>query len=145
MTRNVDFVTDIYHNAEMGIIGINDVLYKIKNDKFRKEVEREKREYQKILKSCEKVLKDFKCKVKKIGFMTKMSSEFMSEMKLTKENSDDIILKMMIEGSYKSIGILTTKLMEYDGAEEKVKDIAKKLLDIIDNNIKQLKNFDKIC
>jgi len=145
MTRNINFLNDVYQNAEMGIVGINDILYKVKNDKLKKEIEREKKEFQKIIKSCEKILKEYKCKAKKINFMAKMSSEFMSEMKLTKENSDDVILKMMIEGSYKSVGILTTKLMEYDDVESKVKVVGEKLLKIINDNLKQLKNFDKIC
>jgi len=145
MTRNINFLNDVYQNAKMGIVGINDILYKVKNDKLKKEIEREKKEFQKIIKSCEKILKEYKCKAKKINFMAKMSSEFMSEMKLTKENSDDVILKMMIEGSYKSVGILTTKLMEYDDVESKVKVVGEKLLKIINDNLKQLKNFDKIC
>ena len=66
-------------------------------------------------------------------------------MKLNKENADDIILKMMIEGSYKSVGILTTKLMEYDDVDSKVKAIGEKLLKLKNDNLKALKNFDKIC
>lgn len=145
MTRNIDALNDIYQNAEMGIVGINDVLYKIKNDKLKKELEKVKKDFGKILRRCEKLLKDYKCKPKKINFMAKMSSEFYSEMKLTKENSDDIIIKMMIEGSYKSVGILTTKLMEFDSVDMDVKSLAEKLLDLINDNISRLKKFDKIC
>lgn len=145
MTRNIIFVNDIYQNAEMGIIGINDVLYKVRDGGLKKELEKEKKNYQKILKACEKILKEYKCKAKKINFMAKMSSEFVSEMKLNKENADDVILKMMIEGSYKSVGILTTKLMEYDDVDSKVKAIGEKLLKLINDNLKALKNFDKIC
>ena len=62
-----------------------------------------------------------------------------------KENADDVILKMMIEGSYKSVGILTAKIMVNDSVEEETKDLSEKLLKIINNNIKRLKKFDKIC
>lgn len=145
MTRNIDFLNDVYQNAEMGIVGIVDVLYKVKNEKLKKEMEREKKEFQKVIKKCEKLLKRFKSNPKKIGFMAKMSSEFYSEMKLTKDNSDDIILKMMIEGSYKSVGILTVKLMKYDTVEDEVRDLGDKLLQVINDNITQLKKFNKIC
>jgi len=145
MTRNIDFLNDVYQNAEMGIVGIVDVLYKVKNEKLKKEMEREKKEFQKVIKKCEKLLKRFKSSPKKIGFMAKMSSEFYSEMKLTKDNSDDIILKMMIEGSYKSVGILTVKLMKYDTVEDEVRDLGDKLLQVINDNITQLKKFNKIC
>ena len=144
LTKNIDYTNDIYQNAEMGIIGIDDVLYKVKNDKLKKELEKEKKDFQKILKQCIKILKDYKCKPKKIGMMAKMSSEFYSEMKLVKENSDDIILKMMIEGSYKSIGILTTKIMKHDSADNEVKALGEKLLKQINNNVERLKKFDKI-
>lgn len=145
MTRNINFLNDIYQNAEMGIVGIDDVLYKVKDDKLKKEIEREKKEFIKIIKKCEKLLTGYKCKPKKISFMTKMSSEMYSEMKLMKENADDIILKMMIEGSYKSVGILTAKLMEYDDVESEVKDLGQKLLKIINTNICELKKLDNIC
>ena len=46
--RNIDFINDIYQNAEMGIVGINDVLYKVKNDKLKKEMEKEKKDFQKV-------------------------------------------------------------------------------------------------
>lgn len=145
MTKNIDYLNDIYQNAEMGIIGIDDVLYKVKNDGLKKELEREKKEFLKITKKCTKLLNNYKCKPKKINMMTKMSSEIYSEMKLMKENADDVILKMMIEGSYKSVGILTAKIMVNDSVEEETKDLSEKLLKIINNNIKRLKKFDKIC
>ncbi|MBE6148081.1 MAG: hypothetical protein E7167_01015 [Firmicutes bacterium] len=145
MTKNINFLNDVYQNAEMGIVGIDDVLYKVKDDKLKREIEREKKEFQKITRKCTKLLSGYKCKPKKINFMTKMSSEFYSEMKLMKENADDIILKMMIEGSYKSVGILTTKLMEYDTIDTEVKAVGEKLLKLINDNISQLKKFDKIC
>lgn len=145
MIKNIDFLNDIYQNAEMGIIGIDDVLYKVKNEKLKNELQREKKVFQKITKKCTKLLNSYKCKPKKISFMTKMSSEFYSEMKLMKENVDDIILKMMIEGSFKSVGILTTKLMEYDTAEKEIKLLGDKLLKLINDNIECLKKLDKIC
>jgi len=145
LTKNIDFLNDIYQNAQMGIIGIDEVLYKVKDDKLKRELEREKKGFNKIITKCTKNLKEYKCKPKKISFMTKMSSEFYSEMKLKSENCDDIILKMMIEGSYKSVGILTTKLMTNDDLSQVSLDLADKLLEMINSNIEHLKKFDKIC
>lgn len=145
MEKNIEILNDIYQNAEMGIIGIDDVIYKIKDEKLKKEIIKEKKEYQKILKCCEKVFDKYKCKPKKITQMTKISSCFYSEMKLIKDNSDSLILKMMIEGSYKSVGILTTKIIINDEVDKTVRKVGEKLINLINDNISELKKFNKFC
>ena len=141
VTKNIDYLNDLYQNAEMGVVGIDDVLYKVKDKILKKELERERKEFNKIMKKIAKLLSSYKNKPKKINFMTKMSSEFYSEMKLRRENSDGVILKMMIEGSYKSVGIITTKMIENDMANKAVKTLGEKLLKVINDNIEKLKRI----
>ena len=66
-------------------------------------------------------------------------------VKLMNNKSDKLIIKMMIEGSYKSIGILTTKEMEYSECDKVVINLLKEFISILNKNIDNLKKIDKFC
>ena len=144
MNDNINFINVLYQNAEMGIIGINDITSHITNNKLRKEINREKKEYQNIVNACKKLMKKEKNECKSISIMAKMSSSMYSEMKLLKDDSDQIIIKMMIEGTYKSIGILTTKEMEYKNIANEVKKLNNKFILTLMDNVNNLKNIMKL-
>lgn len=112
MDENI--IKDIYENMEMGIIGIDEVLYKAQDKSLLKEMKGLKKEYQKILVCCKKYLEDHGEALPQISMMTKMSTEVMSQMKLLKDNSDPVILDMMIKGTNKSLDILSSKKIDYD-------------------------------
>ena len=144
MEKNVELLNVLYQNAEMGIVGIEDVIYKVHNQKLCKELESEKKEYQKIIKYVKRMLKAENGQSKPINILAKISSSLYSDMKLMKSESDKLIIKMMIEGSYKSIGILTTKKLEYENAELDIKDFLDSFIKILNKNISNLIKIDKI-
>ena len=144
MEKNIELLNVLYQNAEMGIIGIEDVMYKVRHPKLLKELENEKKEYRKIIKSVKKMLKDEHGQSKPINMFAKISSSLFSDMKLMKNDSDRLIIKMMIEGSYKSIGILTTKKLEYDDDSLDIKELLELFIRILNKNIGNLVKIDKI-
>ena len=144
MEKNIELLNVLYQNAEMGIIGIEDVIYKTHHPKLLKELEIEKKEYQKIIKNVKKMLKHNHGQSKPINMLAKISSTIYSDMKLMKDESDKSIIKMMIEGSYKSIGILTTKKLEYENIEPDIKDFFDLFIKTLNKNINDLIKIDKI-
>lgn len=144
MEETIELLNTMYQNAEMGIIGIEDVIYKIRNSKLLKELENEKKEYHKILKTVKKLLKEVNGKQKPVNMWAKISSSIYSEMKLMNKENDQIIIKMMIEGTYKSIGILTTKEIEDANVSDDVKDVLDIFIKTLKNNIQSLKNIDAL-
>ena len=144
MEKNIELLNVLYQNAEMGIIGIEDVMYKVRHPKLLKELEKEKKEYQKIIKNVKKMLKNRHGQRKPINIFAKISSSLFSDMKLMNNDSDKLIIKMMIEGSYKSIGILTTKKLEYKNVEIDIKDFLELFIKKLNNNISNLVKMDKI-
>ena len=73
MEKNIELLNVLYQNAEMGIIGIEDVLYKVHHPKLLKELEIEKKEYQKIIKNVKKMLKSKHGQSKPINMFAKIS------------------------------------------------------------------------
>ena len=144
MEKNIELLNVLYQNAEMGIIGIEDVLYKAHHPKLLKELEIEKKEYQKIIKYVKKMLKIEHGQSKPINMLAKISSSLYSDLKLMKNESDKLIIKMMIEGSYKSIGILTTKKLEYDNASRDIIELLDLFVKTLNRNVDNLMKLDKI-
>ena len=132
METNVNLLNVIYENADMGIVGINKVLDKTNNPKLIKELLKEKKYYTKILKNTKKMILNMHGEVLEIKPFAKIGSEIYSDIKLMNKDSDKIIIKMMIEGIYKSIGILTTKKIEYV-------NVSKEIDDYLDDFIKNIK------
>lgn len=139
--ENTDFLNYIYQNAQMGVVGINDITSAIEDEKLTKVIEEQLQDYQDIMKECLEIFKKYGQEKEDIGTMAKVSSYMMSKMKLMKDSSTNNITKMMIEGSNKGIIEITEKLNNYNGNDEEIKDLAQKLLDTEQKNLDNLKEF----
>ena len=53
--KNITFLNSIYQISEMGVIGINDVIDKIKKQKFREFLEEQRKEFDEIVNECEQL------------------------------------------------------------------------------------------
>ena len=145
MKENVEFLNYIYQNAQMGAIGINDIINAIDDENLSKKIEEQLADYEKIVEECLTIFKKrrfLNMKEKKdIYPVSKMSSYMMSKMKLMKDSSSSAIAKMMIEGSNKGIIEIIEKLNNYPKDDQEIVDLANKLLDIEQKNLDDLKEF----
>ena len=139
--KNIEFLNSIYQISEMGVIGINDVIDKVKRSEFREFLESQRREYDEVLNECETILTSYGAKEKELGKMVKMNSKVMSEMKLFKNDDDTVIAKMMAEGTTKGIVKLEEAMNTYNDSDEEAVELAEKLLRILKNNIERLKIY----
>lgn len=125
----------------MGIVGINDVFDKVKKEEFRDFLCEQKEEYKKILKKAEELFTSFGMKEKDLGTLVKVNSKVMSEMKLMANNSDEMIAKMMMEGTNKGIIKLNKAINENVDVDEEVKKVGLQLLEIMEHNYEHLKIY----
>lgn len=91
--KNIAFLDKIYKTSEMGVIGINDVIDKVKQSKFREFLEEQKKEYTKILEECEKIFPKYGTEEQEISKMTRISSKVMSDMMIKKKVKTKPLLK----------------------------------------------------
>ncbi len=141
MDSEVEFLNYIYKNAQMGVIGIDDVITKANNEKFIKLLKSEREEYQTICNEAENILKKYGKQNEEIGVMAKMSSKMMSEMKMLKDDSDETIAKMMMEGTNKGIIAITEKINSYNVKDAEIVVLATKLKATLEKNVDELKKF----
>lgn len=141
MKENIEFLNYVYQNAQMGVVGIDDISSKIENEKLEKIISTQRSEYEKIMEDALVIFKKYGKEKTDISAMAKMSSFMMSKMKLAADASSSAIAKMMIEGSNKGIIEITEKLNYYIDADEEIIDLAKKLLKTEESNLDDLKEF----
>ncbi len=141
MSEEVEFLNYIYKNAEMGIIGIDDVITKSSNEKFTKLLKSQKEDYEEICKEAKDILKKYGKSNEEIGMMAKMSTKMMAEMNLMKEDSDKVIAKMMMEGSNKGVIEITEKINAYNNIDAEIVVLANKLKSTLEKNIDELKKY----
>ena len=141
MSEEVEFLNYIYKNAEMGVIGIDDIITKVNEEKFIKLLKSEREEYQSICNEAEDILKKYGKQNEEIGLMAKMSSKMMSEMKMIKDSTDNTIAKMMMEGTNKGIIEITEKINAYNIEDAEIVVLANRLKSTLEKNIDELKKY----
>ncbi len=127
MSEAVEFLNYIYKNAEMGLIGIDNIIKKADEEKFEKLLKKERSEYEEILKEANDILKKYGKSNEEVGTMAKISTKVMSEMELLKDNSTNTIAKLMLEGTNKGVIEIVEKINAYPDADPEIIVLATKL------------------
>lgn len=136
-----EFLNLISKNAEMGKIGIDCVYDYAKDERMKKALLEQAKEYDKIYSGAVEMLKAKNCKVEHVGAMAKMGSEMNSAMKTMTDRSSSKIAEMMIQGSTMGVTKLMRNQSNYDGADDDILKLSQKLQKTEENNISQMKNF----
>ena len=141
MKENIEFLNYIYQNAQMGVVGIDDIINKITDEDFENVIKEQKDDYETICKETSAIFKKYGKEEKELPMMAKVGSYMMSEMKTLTDSSTNMLAKMMMEGSNKGIIEITEQLNNYSGDDEEIRTIANKLLKIEQKNLDNLKKF----
>lgn len=135
--ENIEFLQEIYKIVEVGIIGINDVIDKVKKEDFREYLDKEKQEYKKIKEKCLNILIKYGEKEHKINNLIKLNSKIIS----IKANDNQKITEMMIRGTNKAIIKIREAMDIYDDSDEEITLLAEELLLILESNKNDLKIY----
>jgi len=141
MSEEVEFLNYIYKNAEMGIIGIDNIIKKVNDEKFEKILNNQKEEYEKVCDEAENILKKYGKQNEEVGTIAKVSTAIMSEMSMLKDDSMQNIAKLMVEGTNKGIIEITEKINSYNNTDAEIVVLATRLKTILEKNIEELKKY----
>lgn len=136
-----ELLNDVCRNAEMGRDSIMHVIKLTDDPQFRRSLETQLSEYQKVYDSADTMLQERGRRPEEAPAMSKMMSYVMSSMKTLNDNSPSCIAEMMIQGSTMGVTKMTKRINEYQGQDERVRDIANKLLHTEQVNIEEMKKF----
>lgn len=137
---NIKFLNLIYQNAQMGLIGIDMVIKKVENEKIAKLIGEQKKEYEKFLSDAHEILIKYGAKEEKISKLKELSSKVMATF-MTMNKSDKEIAKLMMEGNQKGVLEITAELNNYDGNDEEILSLARRLLATEEHNREEFKTY----
>ena len=114
--------------VKMGIKSIDDVYDYVKNEEFKNALIECKKQHLELQNQIESLLHEYHDEGKNINPIAQAMSWMKTKMKLGINDSDASIASLMTDGSNMGVKSLNKYLNEFEAAEEKVKDITKKLI-----------------
>ena len=144
MKTENELILHIYESSQMGIEAINNLLNELKNkeNKIKKILEDELKEYEKFYKSSEKLLKKEKIELKEKGKMAKMMAKIGIKKEVLSDNSDSKIAQMLTQGLTMGVTQIAAKIDSYkDVISKNHMELAKEYKKFQENSIEKLKSY----
>ena len=114
--------------VKMGMSSIDDVLSKAKSRKLLDFLNSCRKEHEDLRELIEKMLSEYGDEGKEANPVASGMSKIKTEFKLAMDMSDETIADLMTDGCNMGVKSLNRYLNEYAAAEERAKDICKKLI-----------------
>ena len=115
---------------KMGVDSIDDVLQYVKGESLRKYLTECKREHEVLKEEVQVLLDKYHDDGKEPNPIAKGMSWMKTNMKLGMDMSDGTIADLMTDGCNMGVKSLNRYLNQYEAADEKSKDIAKRLINL---------------
>lgn len=127
--------------VKMGVSSIDDVMKYVKSEKLRKTLADNREEHCKLDKELQELLDDYHDDGKEPNPMAKSMSWMKTNMKLVINESDHTIADLITDGCNMGVKSLNMYLNQYAAADEKSKDICKRLINLEEDLTIQMRQF----
>ncbi len=127
--------------VKMGTASIDEVLDRVKNDQFKERLSQCKREHNALEKEIHELLDRYQDQGKEPDPMAKGMSWMKTNMKMAMNESDKTIADLMTDGCNMGVKSLNKYLNKYQAADEKSKDIAKRLINLEEKLAVDIRDF----
>ncbi len=127
--------------VKMGISAIDDVLDKVTNKELRKLLAQCKERHIKLNSEVQTKLTEFDDEGKEPNAMAKGMSWMKTNMKMAVDHSDETIADLMTDGCNMGVKSLHKYLNQYKAADEGSKRVAKKLIDLEEGLVMDIRSF----
>lgn len=126
---------------KMGVTSIDEVLDYVSDKKFKKYLTDCKNEHDKLKDEIQDLLDDYHDEGKDLSPMAKGMSWMKTNIKLIINESDKTIADLMTDGCNMGVKTLNRYLNQYKAADEVSKDIAKRLINLEEKLIVDIRSF----
>lgn len=131
----------IYEGAQMGRDSIMQLVKASDDAEFRRALEVQQTEYQKIMDDAEGQIRALGAEPEGLGLIAKVSSGVMSAVKTLADDSVANMAEMMIQGSTMGVTKIKRRRGELEEVGEGADRLADRLLRTEESNIESMKNF----
>ncbi len=126
----IELLRECNAGVKMGISAIDEVLDSVDDENFKKLLTDSKKEHEKLGEETRVLLNDYQDSGKKPNAMAKGMSWMKTNVMLAVEPGDDTVADLITDGCNMGVKSLHKYLNKYKAAEEKAKDITKRLINI---------------
>ena len=126
---------------KMGVSAINDVLEYTENQELKSALLKSLEEHEKIKNNLLELLNEYHDDGKEPSAMAKGMSWIKTNFKLSVSESDDVVADLITDGCNMGVKSLYKYLNQYKSADEKSKNMAKKLISIEENLMANMRKF----
>ena len=127
--------------VKMGVASIDDVLEYVRSDELKKLLKDCKAEHEKLKTEIQKELDRFQDEGKNPDPIAKGMSWMKTNFKMAMNESDKTIADLMTDGCNMGVKSLNEYLNQYEAADEKSKDIAKRLINLEEKLAVDIRGF----
>ena len=127
--------------VKMGVSSIDEVLEYTQSDALRRMLKTCRDGHETLRREMQELLRVYQDEGKEPNPMAKSMSWIKTNMKLVLENSDQTIAELMTDGCNMGVKSLNRYLNEYQYAEEKAKDFARRLIELEDTLAVDIRQF----
>ena len=127
--------------TKMGIASIDDVLDRVKQPSLREKLATCKKEHEKLQKEIDNLLNKYHDEGKNPNPIVKGMSWMKTNMKMTMEDRDATIADLMTDGCNMGVKSLNRYLNQYSAADEVSKDITKRLINLEEQLIIDIRQY----
>lgn len=126
---------------KMGVASIDEVLYYTHDETFRKYLTDCKSEHDKLKDEIQVLLEEFHDDGKEPNPMAKGMSWMKTNVKLTMDESDNTVADLITDGCNMGVKSLSRYLNQYKAADERSKDITKRLIRLEEKLAEDIRRF----
>lgn len=144
MNENLELMEYLYQNSEMGVHTLTTLLKALndKDNKIKKLIEEQLKEYEKFKKESEKIIKKHKLEPKETSIMAKMASNMGIKKEVKEDNSDSSIARTVIEGVTMGLVEIESKIKNYKKeVDNDILKLAEEYKSALEDQIEDLKEY----
>ena len=126
----IDLLQQCNIGIKMGVTTIDNVIDNVTDDTFRSLLSSSKEEHQRLGSETHDMLNKYHDETKEPSPMAKTMTWMKSNVMISMKDSDNTVADLVTDGCNMGVKTLNKYLNQYEAAEERAKDIAKKLINM---------------
>lgn len=137
----IELLKECNAGIKMGVNGIEEVYDKVEDERFKRILDSSKEEHQRLGSETHELLNRYHDSGKEPGIMAKSMSWLKMNMTFAMEAGDGTAADLLTDGCNMGIKSLNRYMNKYKAAEEKAKDIAKRLVNVEERLVKDIRPY----
>lgn len=138
---SIELLRKCSEGVKIGISTIDEVLSHVKSERFKEVLYSSKTTHEKLYFEILDMLNEYDAPKKEPSIMAKGMVWFKTNMNELMNKSDNMIADLITDGCNSGVKTLTKYLNEHEKAEERIKEIAKRLINSEEKLIESMKEY----